>query len=210
MQALLLATGALADLARPITWSDLRPELPPLADPMSALDFEQRIELETILWVRQMTEADREQRRETVSDAERYERKFSQGGIVVDALLSDYVLWREEMERRQQQINTGLDGVMVTIDGYLLPIAFSEAGMTTFLLVPYVGACIHVPPPPPNQLIVTELPEPLKIKTLFTPVRVTGRMSGEASSQALNLSDGSADVPVGYRLDVVRYEVLTP
>lgn len=57
-----------------------------------------------------------------------------------------------------------LDGVRVRIPGYVLPFEYSESGeITEFLLVPYFGACIHTPPPPPNQLVyvTAETPAPL-------------------------------------------------
>ncbi len=47
-----------------------------------------------------------------------------------------------------------LDGQQVKLPGYIVPLEVSEEGRTTeFLLVPYYGACIHVPPPPSNQIV---------------------------------------------------------
>ena len=47
-----------------------------------------------------------------------------------------------------------LDGQQVRLPGYIVPLEVSEEGrVTEFLLVPYFGACIHVPPPPPNQIV---------------------------------------------------------
>ena len=47
-----------------------------------------------------------------------------------------------------------LDGVQVKLPGYIVPLDMSEEGrVTEFLLVPYFGACIHVPPPPSNQIV---------------------------------------------------------
>jgi hypothetical protein len=39
------------------------------------------------------------------------------------------------------------------VPGYMVPLEDSLNEVTEFLLVPYPGACIHVPPPPPNQLV---------------------------------------------------------
>jgi hypothetical protein len=48
----------------------------------------------------------------------------------------------------------GLDGQNIRLPGYIVPLEVSEEGRTTeFLLVPYFGACIHVPPPPSNQIV---------------------------------------------------------
>ena len=63
------------------------------------------------------------------------------------------------------------------IPGYVIPVKFDAKGVTEFLLVPYVGACIHVPPPPENQIVYVSLKEPLVSEDLWTPVWVSGTMT---------------------------------
>jgi uncharacterized protein len=47
-----------------------------------------------------------------------------------------------------------LNGKSVRIPGYMIPFDINQMSeVKEFLLVPYFGACIHVPPPPPNQII---------------------------------------------------------
>ncbi len=53
--------------------------------------------------------------------------------------------------------------------------------MTAFILVPFVGACVHVPPPPANQLVFVTTEVPYESSGLFEPVNVTG-MFGKAST----------------------------
>ena len=49
---------------------------------------------------------------------------------------------------------TDLDGLNVRMAGYIVPFDFdAKGGHREFLFVPYQGACIHTPPPPPNQMI---------------------------------------------------------
>lgn len=68
-----------------------------------------------------------------------------------------------------------LDGERVRLPGYVLPFDFTgDRTITRFLLVPYVGACIHVPPPPPNQLVYVESAEPVEISGLWDAVHVEG------------------------------------
>ena len=57
--------------------------------------------------------------------------------------------------------------------------------MTSFILVPYVGACIHVPPPPPNQLVYFSTETPWPSDSLWDPVWVTGWMSAKMRSTKL-------------------------
>jgi hypothetical protein len=87
---------------------------------------------------------------------------------------------------------TSLDGAKVRIGGYMVPLDFEGAGVTSFLLVPYVGACIHVPPPPANQIIYVESGQSIEIDNPFEPVWVTGTLSTQPL--ATELAD------VGYRL----------
>jgi hypothetical protein len=39
--------------------------------------------------------------------------------------------------------------------GYMVPLEDNLREVTEFLLVPCPGACIHVPPPPPNQSCIS-------------------------------------------------------
>jgi hypothetical protein len=82
---------------------------------------------------------------------------------------------------RMAQIQTfnvveALDGERVRIGGYVLPFDFNGGEISRFLLVPYVGACIHVPPPPPNQLVYVTTSEPITINGLWDPVFAEGVM----------------------------------
>ena len=56
-----------------------------------------------------------------------------------------------------------LDGEKARLEGYVVPIeADDEGNMTEFFIVPFFGACIHVPPPPPNQIIYAKLAKGIK------------------------------------------------
>ena len=70
-----------------------------------------------------------------------------------------------------------LDGRRVRLGGYVLPFDFTGSReISRFLLVPYVGACIHVPPPPPNQLVFVTTEEPVEVSGLWDPVYAEGVM----------------------------------
>lgn len=72
---------------------------------------------------------------------------------------------------------TALEGERVYIGGYVVPLDFDSTKVKEFLLVPFVGACIHVPPPPANQIIYVKPAQPFEIKATFDPVWVTGKIS---------------------------------
>ena len=85
-----------------------------------------------------------------------------------------------------------LDGKRVRLSGYVVPLEFSGEGVEEFLLVPYVGACIHVPPPPRNQIVLVTSSKPINVRGLFQAVTVTGTLSVSGSTTGV--------AEAGYRL----------
>jgi hypothetical protein len=75
------------------------------------------------------------------------------------------------------------------IAGYIVPIDTNEAGeLTEFFLVPYFGACVHVPPPPPNQIVYGKLETPIPIPDMFAPQWVEGTLVIEKNENELGAS----------------------
>lgn len=93
--------------------------------------------------------------------------------------------WNPIFDENATKLNESLDGVLIKMPGYIVPLEIGTKGVTTFLLVPYVGACIHVPPPPPNQLVLVTTPEPWPDDKLWDPVWVTGELRTHLQSNEL-------------------------
>lgn len=102
----------------------------------------------------------------------------------------------------QQPDSTGLrtdwNGQTVRLPGYIVPIDYSGTGVTAFILVPFVGACVHVPPPPANQLVFVTTETPYESDGLFEAVSVTG-MFGTAATQ-------TQLAKIGYALSAEKIE----
>lgn len=64
-----------------------------------------------------------------------------------DALIAVGEAWKNA------PIIPALDGQRVKIAGFVVPLDINKKKVKEFLLVPYFGACIHVPPPPSNQVV---------------------------------------------------------
>ncbi len=90
------------------------------------------------------------------------------------------------------------NGKIVRIPGYIIPIDMDGTGVTSFILAPFIGACVHVPPPPANQLIFVTTQEPYETKGLFEAVNVTGMFG--VSSISTQLAD------IGYALSADEIE----
>lgn len=75
-----------------------------------------------------------------------------------------------------------LNGKTVRVPGFMVPLEEREQAVTEFLLVPYIGACIHVPPPPPNQIVHVKMAEGKQAAfEWWVPVWVVGRFKIENS-----------------------------
>lgn len=79
-----------------------------------------------------------------------------------------------------------LNGKNVRLGGYVVPLTTTNKGMITeFFLVPYPGACVHVPPPPPNQIVLIHYPAGLTLEDPYTPVWVDGPLNIQKTANAL-------------------------
>ena len=92
-----------------------------------------------------------------------------------------------------------LDGKFVKLPGFTLPFEWDATGdIREFLLVPYFGACIHTPPPPPNQMVYVTTDEPVDFVGMWDPVWVIGEL--RTSSNMNDLGN------TAYTLELVGWE----
>ena len=73
-------------------------------------------------------------------------------------------------------------GKEVIIKGFMMPLDYEAKEVVEFLFMPYVPGCMHVPPPPANQLVLVKMKKGAKIKPSFYPVEVTGKILVEANA----------------------------
>jgi len=92
------------------------------------------------------------------------------------------------------KVRSEYDQQKVRIAGFVVPITADGLSVTEFFLVPYYGACIHVPPPPPNQLIFSQFPESIKIDDMYYPYWVEGTLSTTLTENNLATSAYSLKV----------------
>ena len=104
-----------------------------------------------------------------------------------------------------------LNGEEVRMPGYLLPLEFEGNEVSEFFLVPYLGACIHVPPPPANQIVYGRYDEGYEVDDLYTPVWISGTLQVDRSSNQLGETgfQTKLDVTSGYTMQVKSIEPYT-
>jgi len=206
---ILMLLPALSLAKQQIGWQDLTIPVDPQDDPYFALELESRKALEELLFLVDYREVD-EDLPESVSQrvAELHE-ELAAAGLDAQALIDKEEDFRAKIVAQRSMMRTEWDGAEIRIPGYMLPLEFDGNQIVEFLLVPYVGACIHTPPPPANQIIHVRSNVSFRSNGLFTPVWVTGKLTVENSQQSVGLSDGASGFEVGYALqatEVVEYK----
>lgn len=98
----------------------------------------------------------------------------------------------------QAKARADMADTFVKLAGYMTPFNVEEGKTRSFLLVPYVGACIHVPAPPANQIVLVETKEPIEVKELWEPFEAVGMLRVE------NISTGLAEVSYTMELDRIE------
>lgn len=81
------------------------------------------------------------------------------------------------------------DGKGIKIPGYIVPLQQNaDKEVTEFFIVPYFGACLHMPPPPPNQIIYAKYPDGIELESLYTAFWFTGTVKIQTIDNALGTS----------------------
>lgn len=195
----LMAVSAGAEPA-PVNWQDLAPDMAEIANPFESLTDDQMDALRRIVRLESAGDA------EKTAEARALRDDLTAQGLDVDALFAARLEIMEQRRLAATAVNAALIGKEIRIPGYVLPLEMKDRKAVEFLLVPTVGACIHTPPPPANQVVHVVYPEGIEVNGLFTPVWITGTMVAQSSVQDVGYLDGQAPVSVSYSMQPVLVE----
>jgi hypothetical protein len=213
-----IAVGMLGSVARAeepapprqLGWDDLKVKVE-FEDPFEALTSEQLMELSIYARVTGLRKRDAAKVSEAMlKEAEDAKELLKKQGVDVPGLLARREEIKELRKKRASAMDDSLDGVAIKMPGYALPLEYDGKKVKEFLLVPWVGACIHTPPPPPNQIVHVSLDEGVEVKSRYQPVWVTGVVSVGAVNKNLYLVDGSAEINIGYSIKGAAVEAYKP
>jgi hypothetical protein len=100
-------------------------------------------------------------------------------------------------------VNKSLEGATVRLPGFIVPLEAVKGGVVSeFLLVPYFGSCIHVPPPPPNQIVYVHLSRHTVIESIYDAYWVTGKLHLQTKTTRLG---STAYELTADKLEVYKY-----
>ncbi len=100
-------------------------------------------------------------------------------------------------------VNKQLDGANVKIPGFIVPLDIGKDGLVSeFFLVPYFGACIHVPPPPPNQIVFVKMAKGIALDSIYEAYWITGKM--KLSNKTTRLGAAAYSLS-GEKVEIYKY-----
>ena len=112
--------------------------------------------------------------------AEKYEKDLAKLDTLPDGSQEGLeIIQRIQADIDQIPTNSKWDNKWIKLPGFIAPLETQNAVITRFLLVPYFGACIHVPPPPVNQTVLVDLlpNNAIKLDEAYLPFMVTGKLT---------------------------------
>lgn len=123
-------------------------------------------------------------------------------GRAGEAALREYSSSARAYQSGSFRVVEELDGQLIRMPGFLLPLDVARRGEAReFLLLPYHGACVHYPAPPPNQIVYVTSQTPIAFDGLWDPVWIEGRL--EIQRMETELAE------TAYAMEVSRVEPYT-
>jgi hypothetical protein len=190
------AAGAVLD------WRDLAPDVAVEDNPFAPLSDSQIDQLRRLALSRLLVQRLGHRSDEVATHERQIISTLTQQGIDAEALLAQREALMAERRARAEALRPSVDGQALQLVGYLVPIVADSSSVRDFLLVPWAGACSHMPPPAANQLLRVQLPEGEPDPSLMQrAVRVAGTVRMRPQWQQVSMVDGVLTVASGYAVD---------
>jgi uncharacterized protein len=191
-----------------VTWDDLIPDNLNFDDPFEKLTEVQLYNLATVAQYREEQPGKEEEYHPSKAYYDEALTELKAENVDIDGLLARREEITEKRRARGQAANTELNGKNIRMPGFLLPLEFADKKVVEFLLVPWVGACIHTPPPPANQIVHVKLGKGFDVgDNIYTPVWVNGVIKTESNNPELSFVDGKQNIDVSYVMQADDVEI---
>ncbi len=203
----LFSLPAFAEKVEVLDWQNLVPVSKPIANPLQNLEVSTRLDIEYLAtihyWLKtgQITKVSAE-----YEEGVELEHQLKAQKVNYQPLIEEYNEFLDEIELQNKAVVQELEGKVVKIPGFALPLETSNTAVSEFLLVPTIGACIHTPAPPSNQMVFVALKQLYKPKNLYDPVWVTGKIKIQSTKKSVTYSDGESGIETAYILEGMQVE----
>ncbi len=211
--ACLLALPVHSEVTR-IEWPDLIDEsAQDYEDPFVELTGKQLSALRKLVRLRAQLEKGGptpEQLNQIQVDIEATETTLAEEGVEADWLISQRWVVMERREKAGTAANVDIDGVTVSLGGFVIPAPPNEDGSQMAYIVPERGMCSHVPPPPPNQMVRLRLSDSWAPSTIYEPIVVTGQIRIDPTQKEMLVVDGPVLMKAAFTLEVDDVQTFGP
>ena len=179
-----------------IKWEDLEGKIEAYDDPFKKLSDEQLYNLSVVFEIQDMDASKLDEYyKEEMEESKRF---LDEENIDIKYYFSQIERINKKREEEAKQTNSTLNNKKVELSGYSLALSLNEGKIKEFLFVPYIGACIHSPAPPPNQILFVKSSKLVKIDDSFEALTIKGVLKIKQNKNKLFLKDGEDEVQSGY------------
>lgn len=200
--AVLFGFTCIIHAAEVVHWDRLRPVIALVDDPFISLDQNQLFDLATIA---RFKEASKQEgflaSKKAIEEIRETQQRLSDQGVDVGHLFEMREIILQQRKELSTKPNIEVLNKMSRIPGFITPVEFNGTKVTKFFLVPTTGACIHTPPPPPNQIVFVDYPSGFELVSLATPVWVEGKLINQSVTADVDYADGTTGVEAVYSLE---------
>ncbi|TWI93310.1 hypothetical protein JM93_00866 [Roseibium hamelinense] len=208
--AVTMGTQVFAKPPVAIGWADLKDPHAEFNDPFEALGIFELQSLSTYLRAGQQLQdldLDDATRKRLENRRRIAANSLKNKGYDAQRLVDQRFVVAEKRARAGVAGNPDLDGKPVKLSGFVIPAPPGASGKPRAYLVPELGMCAHVPPPPANNLVLAHLPGSTPVLPLFTQITVTGTLTKQLQEQTMRVVDGPVRMISLWTLDATGLEI---
>ena len=181
---------------QPISWEDLEGKGEAYDDPFKKLSEEQLFNLSIVYEIENMDASEVDEY--LLEDMDDAKKSLAKEKIDIKYYFEQAEIVAKKREKESKLTNATLNNKKVELSGFSLALGLNEGKMQEFLFVPFLGACIHSPPPPLNQILYVKSSKPVKVDDRYEPVTIKGTLQIKQNKSKLYLVDGEDEVESGY------------
>ena len=184
----------------PLEWQQLVPN-EGLEDPFTKLSREQLQKLSEVARIMNLLANEKVQEADpSVKQAIKTANVLRASGVDVDYLLMMRRSVRRLREAQGRAVVQRLDGVKVTLSGFVVPTQVTDGRVTEFFLVPDYDFCSYGIRLPPNQVVLVRSKTTSLLEGSMLTATVTGRLTAEATKRTLRSKSGPREIESAYAL----------